>query len=158
MWTDNFPRCRNLLSQIVHWKGFSPVCVIRCSIRYCSRVNSLSQTSHSNFLRPRWCTDFIWRPRENCVVNVLLHLFISHLRTAFRFWFAVFFSSIPNFTSSFGLGFLPRFFGTTYTFSTGGDVLIELVLCSSPIGYASSGNFILGIFLSMKAFILSLTP
>jgi hypothetical protein len=64
---------------------------------------------------------------------------------------------MPNFTSSFGLGFLPRFFGTTYTFSTGGDVLIELVLCSSPIGYASSGNFILGIFLSMKAFILSLT-
>jgi hypothetical protein len=42
-----------------------------------------------------------------------------------------------NFTSSLGFGFLPLFFGTTYIFSTGGDVPKEKLLCPSSIGYAT---------------------
>lgn len=60
------PRALNCLLQISHWKGFSPVCVLKCMVRLCFWAKRLGQKLHGKGRSPEW--------QRMCICSWAAHL------------------------------------------------------------------------------------
>ena len=78
-WKENRLECLNALPQRSHWKGRSPVCELKWSIRICLKANERLQTKHWNGFFLRW-NDFTCRCWLNFVLNVLPQPSIGQLK------------------------------------------------------------------------------
>ena len=61
-WPFNPDAWENALPQIMHWKGFSPVCTLKCSFKVPFWMKDFPHSSQVNGFSPLWNCTCLFRP------------------------------------------------------------------------------------------------